>query len=313
MRDSLPLDVLDLILCSLPDLYTLSSVIKVSKCLYGVFKDRAKTIRIAVARNEVGPALLQAVRLSIVQSRLEKEDFSDRGGFEDFCDIVDQLPSEAEVDVGRALEDWDCARCISRNASFTKNIELFYSRIHQDPATTCSALSFAQSLRFTRALYRFWTYWSIYSDRWDEELNWMDDDDAYDDVLSWDEWAERLRELQRAFLLDTISDKAEKQEFCAIISFLRSELGPWISSNRNGTIHAPAYPEIYDIPLIAEFLAAHRLHEPVSPDIRLAICLCSRTQSIELAEGAYQVLDLGHVPHNLEFQREVILKDYQWG
>jgi hypothetical protein len=63
MHISLPLDIIHIILCSLPDLRTLNSTIKVSKRVYRIFEAHPNVIRAAVARTEAGLTLIQACRL----------------------------------------------------------------------------------------------------------------------------------------------------------------------------------------------------------------------------------------------------------
>lgn len=89
-------------------------------------------------------------------------------------------------------------------------------------------LSLAQSLCFTRGIYRVWLYWSIFSSRWTDNLEWMSDmHDNYDLEAASPVLKELLRDRQRAFLLNTISTLDEKREFCALAIFVL-RLGDWL-------------------------------------------------------------------------------------
>ena len=125
MHDRVTLDVLDLILASLPDLRTLNSTIKVSKRIYQVYKAHAKSIRASVARNEVGPSLLSACRSLKIQRMVRHDDFDEEPLS---MDKILDLSGEAETDVHDVLTDWSCARELSRNAQRVALLEEFYSR-----------------------------------------------------------------------------------------------------------------------------------------------------------------------------------------
>jgi hypothetical protein len=123
MHANLPLDILHLLLCSLPDLYTLNTTIKVSKHVYTVYNAHANAIRTAVARNEAGPALVQACRLEMSHNLLEE-----RVSVDSIETIVGELPSEAQMDVNIVLKDWSRAQRFSRVVKLTALVENLYSR-----------------------------------------------------------------------------------------------------------------------------------------------------------------------------------------
>ncbi|KAG6910681.1 hypothetical protein DXG01_008725 [Tephrocybe rancida] len=61
--NSLPLDIIDRILCFLPDYSTLQATILSSKSFYRVFETHQNSILRAVSYNVTGPALPQAIRV----------------------------------------------------------------------------------------------------------------------------------------------------------------------------------------------------------------------------------------------------------
>lgn len=128
MLDKLPLDLVHVFLSSLSDLHTLSVAIQTSKRVYGVYQAHWKSIRVAVARNEIGPALPQACRLAKVRLLIKEEDYFDEFGFDDFERFLDDIPQEAGVDVPMVLSDWDLAQTVSKNAGSVAVVEEYFSR-----------------------------------------------------------------------------------------------------------------------------------------------------------------------------------------
>ena len=71
---SLPIDVSDRLLTSLPDFYTLRCAVLSCKCLQEAFETRKASIRHAVALREVGNALKYALLLARIKLNIERED-----------------------------------------------------------------------------------------------------------------------------------------------------------------------------------------------------------------------------------------------
>lgn len=111
----LPNDIVDRILSFCPDVPTLSSAILTSKSFYHIFQARPQSILRAVAYNEVGPALPQALRF--IRTKLAKEDAEEDESDAEPWTIPDEtnnilLISAAElrslsscVSITQALED----------------------------------------------------------------------------------------------------------------------------------------------------------------------------------------------------------------
>jgi hypothetical protein len=121
MHDYLHIDVVHLILCFLPDLRTLNSAIQVSQRVYGIYKAYSRSILAAVAREEAGPALVQALRLAFAQRRRVASRVD-----HDALNAAVMVPEEDEVDAAPA--DWLQAQILSKNARAMRKLEIFYSR-----------------------------------------------------------------------------------------------------------------------------------------------------------------------------------------
>ena len=117
MDKALPTDVLDYILASVSDLRSLSSAVQVSKRLNTVYKTRERSLRAAVARNEVGPALPAALRLARydTDARFAWQDFNWQGFTED-----------SEYDI-----DWTLAKELRANAAAMCELENLYSQMYE--------------------------------------------------------------------------------------------------------------------------------------------------------------------------------------
>ncbi|KAI0067949.1 hypothetical protein BV25DRAFT_1847363, partial [Artomyces pyxidatus] len=167
MDQKLSVDVLYYLLTSLSDFESLQAALQVSKRFYNVFKTHPTSIMTAVARDLVGPALPQAIRLvrfhqamSDPQSPLLREDLE---GLE------------------TTVADWQDAYLLTKKAEIVNDLEDFFSRRHKDRASAQSTLSDAESHRFRRAMYRFW----MYQDRFGSE--WRNADPAEQDLAGDDE------------------------------------------------------------------------------------------------------------------------------
>lgn len=163
-RIHLPTDVIHEILVLLSDFSTLSAAIRTSKSFYDTFQARSKLIVRAVLINAVGPALPQAARLEQYKQNVASTDDP----------RILALPSEdhfrgPNIELTRAT-----ALAMEKCASAVRILEDFYSiryvvdlssvllsstrGRHSFKDRTCrsSRLNSEETLRFGRAMYRYW-------------------------------------------------------------------------------------------------------------------------------------------------------------
>ncbi|KAF9464147.1 hypothetical protein BDZ94DRAFT_520532 [Collybia nuda] len=128
---SLDDDLIDQILTSLPSFADLQSVVVSSNVFYGVFNVRPSSIVDAIAHNEIGPALPEALRACRYRA-------------------TDPWPVD-----GGGLAPITCieARSLSRNAAVVKGLEDVFSSRYKDRSSRTSKLNFTESWRFHRAMY----------------------------------------------------------------------------------------------------------------------------------------------------------------
>ena len=119
----LPLDVLNLVLSSLPDLRSLTCAVQVSKRFHDAYTLHPRSIRRAVARNEVGPSIKSARLLVYTEAALKKLGAFDMGRV---GDLVSRMPPERVIE--DAPRDWAEAYQLSKKAQQMRVIERFYSR-----------------------------------------------------------------------------------------------------------------------------------------------------------------------------------------
>jgi len=108
----LPSDILDRILILLPDFETLQVALLTSRAFYEVFQAHPQSIVRAVAYDQVGPALPQALRVVRCQSdKIEYDTHLER-------DVLSQMITPGETrelilnsDIVHALEDMFSLRC----------------------------------------------------------------------------------------------------------------------------------------------------------------------------------------------------------
>ncbi|KAH7923083.1 hypothetical protein BV22DRAFT_1036762 [Leucogyrophana mollusca] len=142
-------DLTDRILTSLPDFKTLQSTILTSKSIYSVFRNRPHSIVRAVAYNQIGPALPQAVRLVRC------------GHAKLWLKPVDELLGEDEL-VKHSILTNEEVRMLVDKAKVVEGLEDIFSWREKDRNFTTSQLSAAESARFHRAMYRIWLFATIY-------------------------------------------------------------------------------------------------------------------------------------------------------
>ncbi|KAJ7721892.1 hypothetical protein B0H16DRAFT_1790148 [Mycena metata] len=159
-----PNDILDGILQCMPTFQSLFAAIRVSKTLYAVFQTRPKSIMRAVAENMVGPALPDAVRVLRYSA-----DSTTTGSQEE----LDQLTNKEY-------------RRFSTNAAVVKGLEVAFSFKYRDPFSKGSQLTWTESLRFARAVYRIMLYCEVFHISDDEDVFWelQEEEDRYDEVIT---------------------------------------------------------------------------------------------------------------------------------
>ncbi|KZV70319.1 hypothetical protein PENSPDRAFT_445901 [Peniophora sp. CONT] len=254
MDKALPTDVLDYILGSIPDLYTLSSAVQVSKRLHTVYTARQRSLRAAVARNEAGPALPAALRLARYQTdkKMNWQDFNWQG-----------LTEDSEYDI-----DWVMAPELRANAAAMCELENFYSQVFKDRTCRVSQLTVSESRKLSRALYRLALYFERWSYDWEnhlDERDWGSDDEdeeQTDEMREWAETAASMREDQAIFLKSTASTDDERRELCAAFIFLRDNVNPWAQTSFSTSYATYAAPivQMSDMRALARVLARREHH-----------------------------------------------------
>lgn len=168
MPPSLSSDVIDYLLTSLSDSGTLLSTILVSKSFYEVFQAHPSSILTSVATNQISPELLPcAIRLA----HFNRDEY-----LASRADYVQNFPLEQKFSHNEAQAVTPHLATLIKNDDVVTEMELFFSTmcvlpsIHPRGCTngcignrckdrtsgTRSLLSPCESLRFRRALYRWW-------------------------------------------------------------------------------------------------------------------------------------------------------------
>ncbi|TFK93573.1 hypothetical protein K466DRAFT_478404 [Polyporus arcularius HHB13444] len=139
------------------------------------FKVHPRSIVHEVLVNIAGPAVPQAARCAHYKQQSRRGDGLD----------IDQLPSEEHY---RSL-DWmpnkALANTLEENHKAVRILEDFYSQRNKDRTSSTSQLEPQESLRFQRAMYRYWLYLDMLTEGAfepdDDEFDDADDDDNDDD------------------------------------------------------------------------------------------------------------------------------------
>ncbi|KAK7013098.1 hypothetical protein R3P38DRAFT_3581934 [Favolaschia claudopus] len=184
----LPNDILDRILQWSPTFQTLLAAICVSKTWYNVFQTHPKSTLRSVARNVVGPALADAVRVLR------------------YANNEDSTGSDEEFD---AFSKEEFIR-LRVNANVVNELEAIFSLRYRDTMSQTSKLTLAESLRFTRAMYRIMLYCDVFSMPDDEDSVIELEENERDEIVS-----------RRTAMLDKYSTN-ELVELNATLTFLRS-------------------------------------------------------------------------------------------
>ena len=158
----LPLDddIINRVLTLSPDFDSLKATILATKAFYGVYKAHPNSIRRAVAENVVGPALPQALRAIRYRvpdmgedSETEDSD-APEGETDESAPITNQEISKLveNARMFRGLEDVFSLRCVS--VSFGCGLIIMLVNRHKNRKFKKSQLTYDESLRFQRAIYR---------------------------------------------------------------------------------------------------------------------------------------------------------------
>ncbi|KAL1686162.1 hypothetical protein GGG16DRAFT_128910 [Schizophyllum commune] len=159
---SLPLDddILQLILCQLPDFQSLASAICSCKAFHCIYSTYPVQIEYAVATSIVGPAIPQALRVA----RFElSEDLT--GEVEERKDAFPETNEPVRLDRREKQLIYEHAKKVDR-------LETLFSRRHKARKPTVSQLTSLESLRLRRAVYRLMLYCHIHGgvdDYWEAE------------------------------------------------------------------------------------------------------------------------------------------------
>jgi hypothetical protein len=134
--NTLPPDLIDLLLSFSPDFCSLVAFAQVSKRVYRIYQARFRSIRTSVAVNEVGDAFPQAIRLARFQRELD----GDSHYKVEAQQFSLTIPDETKLDM--TVMDWKEAAILSKNAEILKPFELFYSRrcVYATSLSACNYL-----------------------------------------------------------------------------------------------------------------------------------------------------------------------------
>ncbi|TRM63865.1 hypothetical protein BD626DRAFT_547677 [Schizophyllum amplum] len=167
---SFPLDddLIQLVLCHLPDFSSLRSATLSCQAIYRVWRAYPVQIEYAVAANAVGCALPQALRLA-------RYELSTDGGNAD-----DAYP-ENDGPVRMTSREVNFMTTMSENV---RQLEDIFSRRHKCRRLSTSQLTYDESRRFRQGVYRILVFCRLYgvNDRLHRELSEDWDDEAVDEA-----------------------------------------------------------------------------------------------------------------------------------
>ncbi|KAI0670185.1 hypothetical protein C8Q78DRAFT_1093730 [Trametes maxima] len=234
----LPHDVIHEILIRVPDFATLAAAVRLSRAFYNVFQDHPKLITHSVLENVVGFALPQAKRLA--QYDRQQPD--------------DPRPLNLAPEAAFQGMDWvlsrETVRQMERDANIVRILENLYSMRYKDRKSPTSVLEPTESLKFQRALYRYWLCFKILEAEgyWWKEDGDEDSDDEDEDV---DEEVERQEKLLHdgfcGFLKDVPTQELlEILEIRAFLGEMRTWLmtAYWITTSSIGAVIVSPLPQL---------------------------------------------------------------------
>ncbi|KAF9257939.1 hypothetical protein L218DRAFT_1080639 [Marasmius fiardii PR-910] len=214
--NGLPLDddIIDRILMFSPNFVALKNIILTAKAFHNVYKLHPKSIIRAVAYNVVGPALPQALRAIRYSAPGQNADAEDQ-------------PEEAlDMETGEngLILPHEIVQLIG-NARQFKVLEEFFSLRHKDRRYKApSQLTFTESWRFQRAIYRIMLYSRVfYGAKYIEMVEDFDEDEDGENHDLVDRLAKERN--KRKKLLDAYSDE-ELLQINSVSRFLK-EVFTW--------------------------------------------------------------------------------------
>jgi len=233
---SLPLDddLVDRVLMYLPNFETLQAAILSSKAMHAVFAAHPNSIVEAVAFNVVGDAMPSALNLIRYQPPDDPSPFGH---------------TTAEPTEVRIITPED-ARKLSQNAFVVDKFQDNFSHRHKDRSSERSTLTSAESLRFTRAMYRIMLYQAVFPGA---TTPYIDDADTEEEA--------QIHAARKAFF--TMFSTSELREIHTVTNFMKSlgrSLARKVGDYRGGMYnseceHANAVPA-------ALFLRAYQERNP---------------------------------------------------
>ncbi|KAI0336114.1 hypothetical protein GY45DRAFT_1239335 [Cubamyces sp. BRFM 1775] len=267
-RGQIPADVIHEILVLLSDFSTLSAAIRVSKSFYDTFQARPNLIVHAVLNNAVGPALPQAARL---------EQYKENVASTEDPRIL-TLPNEEHFRGSHLKLTRASAMSMERSANAVRILEDFYSIRFKDRSCRSSRLDPKESLRFGRAMYRYWLCYELLKnvaftykpgEDDDEDEDDEDDEDGYQAPHNNDEeeGLDKDRRLTRDGFLTEFTHLPSEElfeilEMCTFLKDTETWMGKayWKSYYAyDAYIHTPWTP--VDPMQLARHVEAHRPQE----------------------------------------------------
>jgi len=298
MSPSLSSDIIDYLLTSLPDSGTLLSTILVSKSFYDVFQAHPSSIITSVATNQIGPELLPcAIRLAHFN---RDEYLASRANY------VQNFPPEREFSHNETQATTPHLAALIKNDSVVTELEVFFSTtcvllsIHPRGCTdgcignrckdrtsgTRTLLTPCESLRFRRALYRWWLLIYLFPARYlrptrtagenagDEGSDTGDDDDndvidgaGTDDPAVYHAKVQGLRkEFLSEFSDEEVAEMWQINNFMIFVS----------SCAQNALPHPPPHRQINDcvLPHFIHFITCTYLNFPSWPIVERSHYRC---------------------------------------
>ncbi|KAJ6505363.1 hypothetical protein C8R45DRAFT_972466 [Mycena sanguinolenta] len=231
----LPDDILGQIMTFCPNFETLQALILVSKAFHRVFHTHPKSITYKVARNVVGPALPQALRVV-------RYPYSGYSPANDPSVMATACPEDSNITILTAAEKTK----LEENSLVVEKLEDVYSLLNKHRTSQKSFLTAQESLRFRRAMYRFMLFSNIFpgSRYLSEEIEELEDDA---DPLFQKIYAQRtailneystveLQELLSAsnFLLNVFDDAARTRNHALLSTGPSGALRTWQARTCDG-------------------------------------------------------------------------------
>ncbi|RPD63236.1 hypothetical protein L227DRAFT_573067 [Lentinus tigrinus ALCF2SS1-6] len=146
----LPSDIVHEILVNIPNFTTLLATIQSSKLFNDVFNAHPKSIVHEVLSNVAGPAIPQAARCAQYKEQVRLS----------VLNVVpaDDLPSEEHYGSLEWMPGNKVTKYLEENHKAVRILQDFYSQRYKDRTSPTSKLEPDESIRFQRAMYRYWLH-----------------------------------------------------------------------------------------------------------------------------------------------------------